>query len=231
VVSLQVITLPIFLIVRWTGILLLSYYAAKCQSLAAWIAVGMAAGAKLGHDWPGAAVHLQVLATIFLRLVKTIIAPKLFATLVVGIAGHTGLKKIGRMGAKALLYFEVVSTFALLIGFAAIHISRAGVGVPVAPTSSPEVLNTAPHGASELIATIFPENIAKSVAEGQVLQVVVFSILFGMALAMVPEPQRRPFVALVESLSQVMFQFTNIVMLFAQLEFSERWLTLSGTWG
>jgi proton glutamate symport protein len=202
---------------RWAAILLFAGYAAKRRSLAAWIAVGMAAGAEVGHDWPGVAVHLEVLGTIFLRLIKTIIAPLLFATLVVGIAGHADLKKIGRMGVKALVYFEVVSTLALLIGFAAIHISRAGVGVPVTTASSPAILNAAPHGASELITNIFPENIAKSVAEGQVLQVVVFSILFGMALAMVPEPQRRPLVALAEGLSQVMFKFTNLVMLFAPI--------------
>ena len=86
----------------------------------------------LGHDWPSLAVNLRVVAQIFLRLIKTIIAPLLFATLVSGIAAHSDLKKVGRMGVKALIYFEVVTTLALVIGLAAINISKAGVGIQVA---------------------------------------------------------------------------------------------------
>jgi proton glutamate symport protein len=151
-----------------------------------------------------------------LRLIKVIIAPLLFGTLVVGIAGHADLKKVGRMGVKALIYFEIVSTIALLIGFAAINISRAGVGVQL-PAAAGQNLNVAPRSASELIVNIFPENIAKSVAEGEVLQVVVFSVLFALALAMVPEAKRRPLINFAESLSETMFKFTNIVMLAAPI--------------
>jgi proton glutamate symport protein len=210
-------TIPLFAGFRWSAILIAVGFAVRRRSLAAWIAIGMAAGAELGHDWPGVAVHVQVLGGIFLRLIKTIIAPLLFATLVAGIAGHQDLKKLGRMSVKALVYFEVVSTLALLIGFAAIHISRAGVGVPMISSPGQETLDAQAQGATGLIANIFPENIAKSVAEGQVLQVVVFSILFGIALAMVPEAQRRPLVSFAEGLSQVMFKFTNLVMLFAPI--------------
>ena len=122
-------------ILRWLVILLLAGYAAAERSLTAWILVGMAAGVEFGHDWPARAVQLQVLGTIFLRLIKVIIAPLLFGTLVVGIAGHADLKKVGRMGLKALVYFEIVSTLALIIGFVAINVSRAGEGVacPRAP--------------------------------------------------------------------------------------------------
>ena len=200
---------------RWAAIFLLAAYATKRKSLTGWILVGMAAGAELGHEWPAAAVKLQVLGTIFLRLIKVIIAPLLFGTLVVGIAGHADLKKVGRLGLKSIVYFEIVSTLALLIGFAAINLSRAGSGVQLPGGPPQETLSAESHSASDLIVNVFPENIAKSVAEGQVLQVVVFSLLFGLALAMVSEAKRRPLVSFAESLSETMFKFTNLVMLLA----------------
>jgi proton glutamate symport protein len=200
---------------RWIAVAAFALYAFTRRSLTAWILVGLAAGIELGHDWPAAAVHLQILGTIFLRLIKVIIAPLLFATLVVGIAGHPDLKKIGRMGVKALVYFEVVSSLALLIGLAAINISRAGAGVPLPPPVPGQAMPATPHSAADLILNVFPENIAKSVAEGQLLQVVVFSILFGIALALVREAKRRPLIAFCESLAETMFKFTGLVMLLA----------------
>jgi len=202
-------------ILRWLAIVLIAAYAAQRRSLTSWIFVGLLAGAEVGHDFPGLATNLQFLGTIFLRLIRVIIAPLLFGTLVVGIAGHADLKRVGRLGLKSLIYFEIVSTIALLIGFAAINVSRAGEGVRLPPSTTAEALNATPHTATQLIVDIFPENIAKSVAENQVLQVVVFSILFAMALALVPEPKRRPMLAFAESLSETMFKFTNIVMLAA----------------
>jgi len=199
-------------LLRWLTILLIAAYAASRRSLTGWILVGLLAGAELGHDAPSVAAKLQFLGTIFLRLIKVIIAPLLFATLVVGIAGHADLKKVGRLGVKSLIYFEIVSTLALLIGCVAINLTRAGEGVHLPPTAATESLNAAPHTAAQIITDIFPENIAKSVAEGQVLQVVVFSILFAMALILVPEPKRRPMLSFAESLSETMFKFTNLVM-------------------
>jgi proton glutamate symport protein len=212
-VGAELLALPTLvpLLLRWLAILFIAGYATSRRSLTAWILVGLLAGAELGHDWPAVAVKLQFFGTIFLRLIKVIIAPLLFGTLVVGIAGHADLKKVGRLGVKSLIYFEVVSTIALLIGFVAINLSRAGDGVRMPPGAT-ESLNATPHTATQLITDIFPENIAKSVAEGQVLQVVVFSILFAMALALVPEPKRRPMLAFAESLSETMFKFTNLVM-------------------
>ena len=159
-----------------------------------WIVVAMAAGAEIGHDWPAAAVNLRVLSLIFLNLIKTIIAPLLFSTLVVGIAGHSNLRQMGRMGIKALIYFEIVTTLALLIGLAAINITGAGVGVSLQPTPAGcrNAPAAAPQSASDIILHAFPENIAKAVAEGQVLQIVVFSIIFGIALAMLSEVEAAP---------------------------------------
>ena len=211
------ISTGVFEAVRWFAIALLAAYAVKQRSLTAWILVGLAAGAEFGYDAPALAMKFQVFGTIFLRLIKVIIAPLLFGTLVVGIAGHADIKKVGRMGIKAIVYFEIVSTIAIFIGLAAINISRAGVGIQMPASASENVPAVKPHSASDLILNVFPENIAKSVAEGQVLQVVVFSILFGIALAMVPEAKRKPLVALAESLSETMFKFTNIVMLAAPL--------------
>jgi proton glutamate symport protein len=199
---------------RWLAIAALVPYAFQKRSLTTWIFVAMLAGGVLGHDFPQLAVNLRVLALIFLRMIRTIVAPLLFATLVSGIAGHSDLKKVGRMGVKAILYFEVVTTLALIIGLVAINVSRAGVGVNL-PTTSTENLQTQKLTASETILHIFPENLAKAVAEGQILQVVVFSILFGIALALVSEAYRRPMLSFTESLAETMFKFTSIVMYFA----------------
>jgi len=210
--------LPVFLVVfsRWAAILLFAGYCFLQRSLTAWIFFAMLAGAALGHDWPQVAINLRVVSMIFLRLIKTIIAPLIFATLVSGIAAHSDLKKVGRMGIKAIVYFEVVTTLALIIGLLAINLSRAGVGAQV-PAASGEALQAQKLTATDTILHIFPENFAKAVAEGQVLQVVVFSIVFGIALAMVREERRRPMLQFAESLAETMFKFTNIVMYFAPL--------------
>ena len=205
------------LVSRWVAIGSLVAYALLRRSLTAWILVSMVVGAEIGHDWPAVAVNLRLLSLIFLRLIKTIIAPLIFATLVVGIAGHHDLRQVGRMGIKALVYFEVVTTVALFIGLAAINVSRAGVGIQLPPTAKTEQLDAARQTAPDVILHVFPENIAKSIAEGQVLQIVVFSILFGMALAMLSESRRRPMLHFCESLSETMFKFTNLVMLFAPI--------------
>lgn len=203
---------------RWAAIAGLGAYAAMRRTVTAWMLVCMVAGAELGHDAPGIATDLGVLGQIFLRLIKTIIGPLLFATLVVGIAGHSDLRKVGRMGIKALIYFEVITTLALLIGLAAINLSRAGVGVHVPPPAHAEELKAAPRlTPSEMLLHAFPENIAKAVADGQVLQIVVFSVLFGIALAMLPEDRKRPLLSFAESLSETMFKLTNLVMLFAPI--------------
>src|SRR5260370_2213361 len=216
----QALPIPegVLMTARWTAIAVLIAYAFLRRSLTPWILVSMLVGGEFGHDWPQATVHLKVLSQIFLRLITLIIAPLLFGTLVSGIAGHPDLKKVGRMGIKSLIYFEVVTTLALLIGLAAINISKAGMGVQLQAGDTSATAPAPPRpGAIEIILHVFPENIAKSVAEGQVLQVVIFSILFGIALAQVPEERRRPMVHFCDSLSQTMFLFTNMLMLFAPI--------------
>jgi Na+/H+-dicarboxylate symporter len=199
---------------RWLAILASCIYGVSRRSLTTWIFIAMLAGAAIGHDWPQVALNMRVISMIFLRLIKAIVAPLLFATLVSGIAAHSDLKKVGRMGIKAIVYFEAVTTLALMIGLVAINVSRAGVGAKV-PAASGEGLAGQRPSATDTILHIFPENLAKSVSEEQILQVVVFSILFGVALAMVRESRRLPLLNFTESLAETMFKFTNIVMYFA----------------
>ncbi len=205
---------------RWVGIVFLGIMAVRRRSLTPWIFVAMVAGAEFGFDAPHAASQARVFSDIFLRLIKTIVAPLILATLVVGIAGHGDLKGVGRIGIKALIYFEVVTTLALVIGLLAINISKAGVGlaIPVAQSaalSAPASPATGPVHWDDFLLHIFPENLAKSVAEGQILQVAVFAVFFGIALATLSESKRGPVLRLCESLSEVMFRFTNVVMYFA----------------
>ena len=216
--------------VRWAAIAALCAYSFIRRSLTPWIFAGMLVGAELGHELGKSAVHLQVLSGIFLRLIKTIVAPLIFSTLVVGIAGHSNLKQVGRMGVKALLYFEVITTLALFIGLAAINISKAGVGVPQA-TSAAALPAAQPEKAADIILKIFPENIAKSVAEGQVLQIVVFSVIFGIALALLSDDKRRPVLSFCNSLAETMFKFTNIVMMFAPIGVAGAMAYTIGTMG
>ncbi len=204
--------------VRWAGILLLALWCLRRRKLTPWIFVAMVAGAELGFDAPRVAVELRVFSDVFLRLIKTIVAPLILATLVTGIAGHgDDLRAVGRMGLKALVYFEVVTTLALVIGLVAANVSRAGVGLhlPVAAAATGAVTAVPPTHWEDFLLHVFPENLAKSIAEGQILQVAVFAVFFGIALATVSAEKRAPVLRLTESLSEVMFKFTNVVMYFA----------------
>lgn len=203
----RVLTILVFSIIAW-----------QKKSLTIWILLGLVAGAEFGYDFPHIAGSLQFLSEIFLRMIKTIIAPLLFATLVNGIAGHTDLKQVGRMGWKSLLYFEIASTLALFIGLIAINISKAGVGINLSsipgniPVTAAKMQTT-----QEFILHIFPENIAKAIAEGNILQIVIFSIIFGIALSMLSEKHKTPMLKLTSSLTETMFKFTGIVMYFAPI--------------
>src|ERR1700728_350027 len=116
---------------RLAGLMLLGWAAWRRRSLMAWIFWAMIAGGELGADAPAFAVSLRVFSDIFLRLIKTIVAPLILGTLITGIAAHGQMRSLGRMGLKALVYFEVLTTIAMLVGLAAINITRAGVGLAV----------------------------------------------------------------------------------------------------
>jgi proton glutamate symport protein len=207
----------IWIVVRCLVIVLLAVYALRRKGLTPWIFVAMVAGAELGYDAPHLAVQLHVFSDIFLRLIKAIVAPLILATLVVGIAGHGDLKSVGRIGIKSLVYFEVITTLALAIGLIAINVSKAGVGVAMAKVDALQSVAAAPMRWDDFLLHVFPENIAKSVSEGQILQVAVFAVFFGIALSQLKVEKREPVVKLFESLSEVMFKFTNVVMYLSPL--------------
>ena len=202
---------------RWIAIAIFFCFGLVRGTLTTWIVVAMFVGGEFGHDFPARAEGLNVLSKIFLNLIKCIIAPLIFSTLVVGIAGHSDVKQVGRMGLKSLIYFEVVTTLALFIGLAAINLTQPGVGVQHLQATSAQQAPTAPakQDWQDIVLHAFPENLAKAWAEGQVLQIVVFSAIFGIALAMLKDARRAPMLSFMESLSETMFKFTNIVMLFA----------------
>jgi proton glutamate symport protein len=206
-----------FTVVRWAGLAAIAAGGWRKPSLTYWIFFAMLLGGEIGLDRPQFAEHLRVFSDIFLRLIKVIVAPLIFGTLVTGIAGHGNLRSVGRIGVKSLIYFEIVTTLALFIGLGAINISRAGEGLTVAASAATTepVASAAPLHWDDFLLHIFPENLAKSVAENQILQVAVFSVLFGIALARISEAKRAPMLNFCESLTAVMFAFTNLVMYFA----------------
>jgi proton glutamate symport protein len=203
---------------RWGGIALLAAAGSRRSTLTYWIFFSMLLGVEIGLDRPRLAEHLRVFSDIFLRLIKVIVAPLIIGTLVTGIAAHGHLRSMGRIGLKSLIYFEIVTTLALLIGVAAIDITRAGEGLSVPQTHADAVVQTqiqAPLRWDDFLLHIFPENIAKAVAENQILQVSLFAILFGIALARLPETKRAPMLQFCQSLTDTMFSLTRIVMYFA----------------
>jgi proton glutamate symport protein len=209
---------PWMAVVRWIALALFALGGRRRSSLTYWILFAMLFGAEIGIDWPHFAEHLKFLSDIFLRLIKVIVAPLILGTLITGIAGHGNLRGVGRIGVKSLVFFEVVTTIALLIGVVAINISRAGEGLAIPVTAADAaVANAAPMHWDTFLVNVFPENIAKSIADNQILQVAVFAILFGIALARISEGKRAPMLRFFESLTEAMFAFTNIVMYFAPI--------------
>src|SRR5579862_7807009 len=217
--------LSLGIVVRVIGLLFLTVAALRKRSLTGWIFLGMLAGVELGLDAPRIALSTKVFSDIFLRLIKVIVAPLIFGTLVTGIASHGELRAVGRLGLKSLVYFEVLTTIALIIGLVAINVSKAGVG----PNTAQAITVVGAHQAQlqpgevhqpalswqDFLVRIFPDNIARAVADNQILQVAVFAIIFGLALGRLSESRRAPMVRLAESLTETMFAFTNLVMYFA----------------
>ncbi len=183
-------------------------------SLTAWIFVGMAAGVAVGALAPGLAVKLSPIANIFLRLIKSIIAPLIFATLVHGIAGAGSLKAMGRIGLKSIVYFEAVTTVALFLGLGAVNLVGPGAGMTLARTAAETAAPAPPPTAGGVLEHVFPASIIAAMARGEVLQIVVFAFLFGAACAAIGA-RSKLVVDLCGSLSEVMFQYTRYVMYLA----------------
>jgi len=211
-----------FQVLRFILIGGLFFIAFKRKKMSLWIFGAMLLGIEVGLDFPWFAKEMERFAKIFLRLIKSLVAPLIFSTLVVGIAGHSNLRQVGRMGLKSILYFEIVTTIALFIGLFSINLSEAGVGVKVTSgkaeiEKSAELLAQKAEHKDHLVE-MFPENIAKSIAENHVLQIVVFALIFAIGLGMVKNEQHKlTMLRWNESLAEVMFKFTDLVMYLAPL--------------
>lgn len=196
----------------------------KHSKLTALIFIALILGILVGHFAPDFAVRMHPFAAIFLRMVKMIIAPLLFATLVVGIAGHGDAKSLGKIGLKTIVYFEVVTTLALAIGLCLANIFKPGVGFVMGTSEHAVQMQTAGLMAAthahtsvgEMITNIFPTSLFDAMSQGNLLQIVVFSIFFAVAMCACKE-KARPVLDFLNSVSQIMFKFTEYVMYFAPL--------------
>lgn len=188
----------------------------KFPSLTQQIMIGLVLGIFIGFMWPKFGVDLQPFGRLFLQMIKAIIAPLVFSTLVIGIAGAGSLRTIGRMGFKTLVYFEIVTTLALFIGLAAVNLTQPGVGVNLTadPSHVGDIPQTKPQGFADIVLHMFPSSIIDAMARGDVLQIVVFSVIFAMGCVAAGD-KAKPVLAFCESLAEVMFKFTNFIMHYA----------------
>jgi proton glutamate symport protein len=197
----------------WVG---LAAGGGKHFSLTAWIFIGMSAGVTLGIDAPAFAKQLGPVSNVFLRLIRSIIAPLLFGTLVGGMAGGGDMKRMGRIGVKAIVYFETVTTVALFLGLGAVNLARPGEGVPLQFTAAEAALPRTETTFSGVLEHVFPASIIDAMARNDVLQIVVFAFLFGAACAAIGK-KAEPVIAFCGSLAEVMFRYTKYVMYLAPL--------------
>lgn len=191
-------------------------------SLTRWILLSMLAGVLIGHFAPELGLALKPLSTVFLRLIKLIVVPLVFGALVVGIAAHgDDMKRLGRLALKSLVYFELVTTVALAVGLAAVHLVKPGAGVKLPAAEAGHAATDALVAAKPTFASVLehtvPASFAEAAARNEVLQVVVFAVLFGVALARTRGRGREHVLGFCEGLSETMFSFTGIVMCFAPL--------------
>jgi proton glutamate symport protein len=191
--------------------------AGRRLTLTHWIFIGMATGILLGWLAPGVAVQLKPLSTVFLRMIKSVVVPIIFGTLVIGIAGHgDDLRRIGRLFIKSMAYFWAMTTIALAIGLMAVHLTRPGIGVVLPPVDPNAALPTpAPTSVSGFLEHIVPRSFFEAAANNEVLQVVFWATIFGIALSQVRGKPKEAMLGFCEGLAQVMFRFVAIVMKFA----------------
>jgi proton glutamate symport protein len=190
-----------------------------------WIIISMVLGVLLGYLFPGSAdakgfqaADLQILSTIFLRMIKSLIVPLLFATLVVGIAGHgDDMKRVGKLALRSIIYFEVVTTLALAVGLIFVNVIKPGLGVNITAASAETgaELATKHTSLTGVIIHTVPQSFVEAAANNEVLQIVFFAILFAVALSKVQGPAKTLMLSVCESLSEVMFKFVGLVMAFA----------------
>ena len=197
----------------------------KSSQLSICIIIALIAGVIVGWIAPDFAVQMHPLATIFLRMVKMIIAPLLFATLVVGIAGHGDAKSLGRIGVKTIIYFEVVTTFALFLGLGVANFLNPGAGVKLPPASVgqlneiAQMTSVASHHANsfgDFFVSLVPTSIVQAMADGNLLQIVFFSVFFALAICAIGK-KAKPVMDLLQSTASIMFKFTEYVMMFAPI--------------
>lgn len=186
-------------------------------SLTQWILISMVVGVAIGALFPAESQHLRVVSNIFLRMIKCLLVPLVFATLVMGIAGHCDdLKVVGRLAFKSIIYFEIATTLALVVGLAAVNFTQPGVGVSLPPPGSGADKITAKEVTfTEIIEHVFPRSFFEAAATNDVLQVVTFAVFFAVALTQVTGRNREIMVGFCDSLSAVMFKFVGVVMMFA----------------
>ena len=188
-------------------------------SVTKWILIFMVIGALVGWLAPGFAASLKPLSTIFLRMIKSIVVPIIFGSLVIGIAGHgDDMKRVGRLAFKSLIYFEIVTTAALFIGLAAVNLTKPGVGVRLSTSAeSGQQLAERTTSFSTILEHIVPQSFFEAAASNEVLQIVFFSILFAVALSQVRGRPKEAMLGFCEALAETMFKFTAIVMKYAPI--------------
>jgi proton glutamate symport protein len=181
------------------------------------IFLGMGLGLAVGWAFPDIAVQLKPLSTMFIRLIKSLIAPLIFATLVAGIAGHGNIRQVGRLGLKSIIYFEIITSVALIIGLVAVNLVKPGAGVNLHAGAEHAEIAAKSQSLSDVVIHIVPQSIVQAAAEGEVLQIVVFAVIFALGLTAVPETRRTVILDFCDALAETMFKVTGIVMRFAPI--------------